>query len=1677
MPRIASRSLRSLAFATLAALAVVPSPRAQEAGLVGHWTFDEGAGVTAADSSPSGLVADLSNGAAWAPGVVGGALSVDGVDDIVEIDDSGSGHPLDLTAGLTIAFWINPATQTQGNDKVVAKNNAYELQIDAGQNGRWNLRLNNGIVTHATTKLKVSTWQHVAATWDGANVVYYLDGNADGGYVVPGPLVSNDNDIGIGARPSNSSGQLYMVHGLIDDVRIYDRALDVDEIRDLVALASGSDTTPPLLANGQPSGVLPAGTESVTLSLDTDERAICRFDDLPGTSFAAMPVIFENTDTTTHSHLLTGLESGRSYIRYVRCEDLGGNANTVDFEIVFSILAETAIGFHPTDLQPLMFYVDSTFFEDFDNRARAVATCHTQDCYDLHGNSSSPTPITQSYCDTVVDENAAVGARGVAPNGCVRRWEDQSGYVSMRMDMFPGELLTGRDFGQDDLEKPVLVPNCVNGRACARGVPSSLPDPTFEQNTSFEIEGADACCTGNPDVVPSGTPNDLGLYDDFSLFHLVKPTGHADDFYYFGCGPGGLRHNVADNSLDYLCGGGCVGSGTATRAGAMQLDAWQLIEVHRDATGDIQVLVDGQDVTAPVPVNSVGPWCFNDVMSRFKGEQAFFGDWAASAVYDRHLDETERTDVRSYLNGVYGLDGTVPRPPTPPVARGYQGRGCSFDMDDDLVYGEPEDCNVGDGVTVDPDGDGVAEDLIYVDCDAGSDVAGDGSPANPFATLGHAFQVADGPSDGAEDIVVFAGICSPDEASIPVSGLPGFKVRPRTGSEERDFQYPRDPMMLIGWDRDDDGLYPPFDTDDVAVLDGGAPHCLAYALGYDIADARSFIEVAHFEVRGYGTCEGDEIPSGFFIHESKSNQPSTHHYFHDIVMRDVNRAAPNGETATIVHNMFSGGYMRWFAFENEAILDASGYSYRGSTGTQDGESGPFRFQGSTRTCFANGIRPDTGTLCSGWKVWNHVTGVEIIDQVFDMNFAAGWTQKNDTAANAIGVSTCMQDVVVRNNLGIDSKTFVTINGYDDQACNQSKGITPRPTRNVRIEGNVWRNTHDWSTNGNAAGGCIGLSACNSFESSIQDVVITNNFCSSATRVSTVINMRCNQDVGENPGQWTFSGNTLVAEQGASLAVFNHDTNGGVFGEDDVRFQNNILVTTAGERAFRLPRVIADLESDYNTISPGVKFIWDGEVHLTLADWQAATGGDAASRECEPAFQDLPAGDLHLDPADSCALDRGIALAAITLGDIDGAVRPGGQGWDIGADEVAGGTAPPPPPPPPADTTPPALSIDTPPPPTSLTQILLDGDASDNVGVTSVEWVNSTTGQTGTATGCGGETSCSWTTSSITLVEGANLLRVTARDAAGNTSEDTATITHTPADTTPPVISMNAPPSSTPLTQIQLDGDASDNVGVISVEWVNSTTGQTGAATGCNGEISCSWTTSSITLVEGANLLSVTARDAAGNTSEDTATITHTPVDTTPPVISMNAPPSSTPLTQIQLDGNASDNVGVISVEWVNSTTGQTGAATGCNGETSCSWTTSSITLDEGANLLRVIARDTAGNTSEDTATVVHTSADTTPPVISDLVATTNTGATVTITISWTTDEPATTAVDYGTTTAYGDVASDGVLKTDHAIVLDCLARKTTYHFRPRARDAAGNEAIGIDNTIRTEGKPPKGSCP
>ncbi|NWG13124.1 MAG: fibronectin type III domain-containing protein [Acidobacteria bacterium] len=117
---------------------------------------------------------------------------------------------------------------------------------------------------------------------------------------------------------------------------------------------------------------------------------------------------------------------------------------------------------------------------------------------------------------------------------------------------------------------------------------------------------------------------------------------------------------------------------------------------------------------------------------------------------------------------------------------------------------------------------------------------------------------------------------------------------------------------------------------------------------------------------------------------------------------------------------------------------------------------------------------------------------------------------------------------------------------------------------------------------------------------------------------------------------------------------------------------------------------------------------------------------------------------------------------------------------------------------------------------------------------------------------------------------------------------------------------------------------------------------------------------------------------------------------------------------------------------------------------------------------RVRSSDAAGNlaVSTDYTFTTASGSDTTPPVISAVSASGITPSSAAI--RWITNEPADTQVEYGTTAAYGwSTSLNGAATTTHNQTLSGLSASTTYHYRVRSRDTAGNLAVSTDYTFRT----------
>ncbi|MEM2117907.1 MAG: LamG-like jellyroll fold domain-containing protein [Candidatus Bathyarchaeia archaeon] len=207
-------------------------------GLVGYWKFDEGSGNTVADSSGNGNTGTLYNGPKWVDGKFGKALSFDGADDYVRVPQSSS---LDVTEQITIEVWVylRAYVDSTGQSSAIISRahlsggHVYMLSIYPDSQ-KASFSVNPIPWEHpSTADLPLNTWTHLAMTYDGAYVRFYMNGNLDAQYSLQEPIQTTSNWLAFGCIPCGpygGAGTYAYLNGTMDEIKIYNRALSSDEI-------------------------------------------------------------------------------------------------------------------------------------------------------------------------------------------------------------------------------------------------------------------------------------------------------------------------------------------------------------------------------------------------------------------------------------------------------------------------------------------------------------------------------------------------------------------------------------------------------------------------------------------------------------------------------------------------------------------------------------------------------------------------------------------------------------------------------------------------------------------------------------------------------------------------------------------------------------------------------------------------------------------------------------------------------------------------------------------------------------------------------------------------------------------------------------------------------------------------------------------------------------------------------------------------------------------------------------------------------------------------------------------------------------------------------------------------------------------------------------------------------
>jgi len=309
-------------------------------------------------------------------------------------------------------------------------------------------------------------------------------------------------------------------------------------------------------------------------------------------------------------------------------------------------------------------------------------------------------------------------------------------------------------------------------------------------------------------------------------------------------------------------------------------------------------------------------------------------------------------------------------------------------------------------------------------------------------------------------------------------------------------------------------------------------------------------------------------------------------------------------------------------------------------------------------------------------------------------------------------------------------------------------------------------------------------------------------------------------------------------------------------------------------------------------------------------------------------------------------------------------------------------------------------------------------------------------------------------------------RVISRDAAGNTgtSGDRTFTTAAAPDTTAPAISGI--------------GTSNITTTAATISWTTNELSDTQIQYGTTTSYGSSTTRNTTLTTNHSQQLTgllpstlyhyrVLSRDGAGNlaTSGDRTFTTATPPDTTAPTLS-NITASNITSTSAVVTWSTNETA-TSQVEY--GTTMSYGSSSALNATlvTSHSRTLSNLSPSTTYNY-RVVSQDAAGNisVSGNRTFTTSTTPDTTAPVISGIAA--GNPASNSAAISWSTNEAATSQVEYGPTTSYGSLSAlNTTLLTAHSTTLTNLQPATTYNYRVISRDAAGNTATSGNNTFTT----------
>tara|TARA_R110000868_G_scaffold396971_4_gene669473 strand:- start:231 stop:3452 length:3222 start_codon:yes stop_codon:yes gene_type:complete len=167
------------------------------------------------------------------------AYRFDGINDFIKVTNS---ELLNFSDAITLNFWINISTFYDREQYPISHGNwEKRWKISVSDNIlRWTINTSSGITDlDAETALEKNKWYNITAYYSGDDMELYIDGNLDAFKYWNGSISPSPVDLTIGqVLPNNNQ---YNFNGKIDDIRLYDYPLSLQEITELLTLSTNNE--------------------------------------------------------------------------------------------------------------------------------------------------------------------------------------------------------------------------------------------------------------------------------------------------------------------------------------------------------------------------------------------------------------------------------------------------------------------------------------------------------------------------------------------------------------------------------------------------------------------------------------------------------------------------------------------------------------------------------------------------------------------------------------------------------------------------------------------------------------------------------------------------------------------------------------------------------------------------------------------------------------------------------------------------------------------------------------------------------------------------------------------------------------------------------------------------------------------------------------------------------------------------------------------------------------------------------------------------------------------------------------------------------------------------------------------------------------------------------------------